>query len=390
MSSNLDLLLVVPGNPSTVDIVAGAHGVTPPLGVAYIAAYIRREGFKVKILDNNIEKLTIDGFKKYLGQVNPRYIGFSLLSFAVNSAFSLACTAKEVNKDITVIAGGPHASALPRDVLRHQAIDIVVKGEGEETMRELVHTMDSDGSLDKVSGIVYNDNGNIVENSRREFIADLESLPLPAYELLPMKSYYLAPSRRFTRSRVGSIITSRGCPYRCTFCSRAVFGHTIRYRSPESVVGEIKYLVDNFGVGELEIRDDTFTVDEARAIEICERIQKSNANIIWNCCGRVNHTSDKLFQALYRAGCRALFFGAESGSQRILQLFKKDITLEQIELAVRQCKKFGILSLASFIIGSPYETEDTVLETINFAKRLNPDFVSFCAFTPLPGLRTFQ
>jgi len=385
-----DVLLVSPAPQSEVGLLYRLSGIVHPLGLGYLAGYLRKNEYVVDLIDNAIARLNEKQFREYLEISKPRYVGFSFYTGCLANAHDLARVVKKVDSRIIVVAGGPHASALPGDVFRNDAIDVVVRGEGEETLLSLLIAMDSKSGLETVDGISYRRGSEIMHNRPRDLIKDINALPVPAYDLFDIDKYFLAPSRRFTGGKAGSVITSRGCPQRCAFCSRAVFGRSIRYRTPENVVNEIENLVEKYGFTEFEIRDDTFTLDEDRAIAICDLIKARKIRILWNCCGRVNQVSDKLLSSLYGAGCRAVFIGAEFGSQKMLDFMKKDITLEQIETAIMQCKKHKLLSLTSFIIGAPGETEETVRETISFAKKIDPDYVSFCAYTPLPGSELFD
>jgi radical SAM superfamily enzyme YgiQ (UPF0313 family) len=387
---NIDVLLVSPAPQPEANLIYKLSGIVHPLGLGYIASYLRMKGYTVELIDNAIERYDEDRFIEYLKKTRPRYVGVSFYTGCAIDGHRLSRIVKNFDNTIIVIAGGPHASALPSDILSNEHVDYVVRGEGEETMASLLSALDNKFGVEQVSGISYRKDKEVIDNSPRPLIDNINDIPFPAYDLFRVDKYFLAPSRRFTRGMVGSIITSRGCPQRCAFCSRAIFGRSIRYRSPENVVDEIEELIKKYGFTEFEFRDDTFTLDEERAVKICELIIKRNIKIAWNCCGRVNQVSDRLFKALSQAGCRALFIGAEFGTQRMLDLMKKDITLEQIQTAVNQCKKYKILSLTSFIIGAPGETVKTVKETIAFAKKLDPDFVSFCAYTPLPGSELFD
>jgi radical SAM superfamily enzyme YgiQ (UPF0313 family) len=360
------------------------------LGVGSVASYLAHGGFGVCLLDNSIMNLSPEQFKERLQKISPRFIGLSLLTFTVNNAVALARAAKEVNRDIVVIAGGPHASALPREVLRHDAIDIVVKGEGEETALDVLRALDKGRGLEGVPGIVYKDKGVLRENPDRPLIKDLDSLPLPAYDLMPMDKYYAAASRRFTSGKIGSIITSRGCPNRCTFCSRAVFGRTVRYRNPRSVIREIQHLVDRFAVRELLFWDDAFTADKGHAIEISRLMRETLPDLVWSCYSRADHFSDELYAELYKGGCRELSFGIESGSQAVLDSIRKDVRVEEAKRAIEGCRRHRLLSFCSFMLGLPQDTADTLRQTIDLALELDPDYAAFCSFVPLPGSEIFR
>jgi len=389
--NKIDILLVVPQQSAASRVLSISSGKTPPLGIGYIAGYLLKYGVKVKILDNDIELLNDKAFSNLVKKLNPRYVGFSVTTNSFNNALHLASMIKEVDKSIKVIFGGVHPSALPESVLMFDSVDIVVKGEGEETTLELLNALNEKSDLSRVKGIIYKQNGRTIINPDRELIKDIDNLPFPAYHLLPMGKYYFPASRRITNKKIATIITGRGCIYNCSFCSHnVIFKKKLRLRSPENVLEEIKYLVHKYKVGEFLIWDDCFTLDEERAIKICRLIRKNRLNIKWSCSSRVDRASDKLYHELYLAGCRELLFGAESGSQYILDSIKKGITLPQIESAVKLSKKYKIVSFCSFIFGTPEETRETILETLNFVKKINPNYAIFCLLVPFPGSELFN
>jgi len=386
-----DLILIIPQNSKAAKILSISAGITHPLGVAYIAAYLKQHSYSVKILDNTIEALSDQEIKKFIKQSSPRYVGLSMLTPAVNQALSIAETIKEAAPDTKIFAGGVHASSLPQEILKNDHIDIIVKGEGEETTLELLQTLDKKENLKNISGIIYKEKTEIKENPDRPLIKNLDDLPYPAYELLSMDKYYLPASRRLTTKKIASIITGRGCPYKCTFCSHnAIFKAKVRLRTPENVLTEIKHLVKNFGVGELIIWDDCFTLDADRAIEIARFIKAENLNLTFSCSSRVDRASDKLFSNLYQAGCREILFGVESGSQEILNDLKKGTSVPQIEKAIALCKKHQMLAGCSFLFGTPKETKETIKETFKLLKKIEPDISMFCLLTPLPGSQLFD
>jgi radical SAM superfamily enzyme YgiQ (UPF0313 family) len=282
-------------------------------------------------------------------------------------------------------------SALPQEVLKNKAVDFVVKGEGELTTLELLRALKEKKDVSKIEGLVLRIGDNIIESPDKPLISDLDKMPFPAYHLLPMDKYTLPASRRMTKKKCASIITSRGCPYSCLFCSHNnIFKRQLRFRSPENIIAEIRQLVDDYGIGELLIWDDSFLLDKKRASEICRLMIENRFGLTWSCSSRVDHISDELVKTLYQAGCRLMLFGAESGSQQILDSIGKKTTLAQIENAVSICKKNKMLSFCSFILGTPEETEETARQTIEFSKKLNPDFAIFCIFAPLPGSIFFE
>ncbi len=391
MNGNIDILLVIPHQPRTAEILSISSGITPPHGIGYIASYLLKNNFSVKILDNSIEHLNGHEFQNYIKENKPLCVGFSVCSSSYNNAIYLASLVKRVNPKISVVMGGIHPSSLPREVLSNEEVDIVVKGEGEETTSQLLKSLKDKKNLENIEGIVFKSGKEIMEMPDRPLIGDLDKIPFPDYSLLPMNKYTLPASRRLTNKKVGSVITSRGCVYKCTFCSHNnIFHGKVRLRSPENVISEIEYLVKNFDIGELIFWDDSFLLDKGRAIKICQYMRKKKLNIKWSCSSRVDHISEEIIKELYSSGCRLILFGVESGSQGVLDALQKKTTISQIKNAVSVCKRNNILSFCSFILGTPYDTKETLEKTLRFAVNLNPDFAIFCIFTPLPGSSLFN
>lgn len=386
MGQKTDILLIIPQQPAAADILSGASGATPPLGVGYIASYLEDNSFSVKILDNSVERLNEIEFQTYIKRVNPVYVGFSVCTSSYNNAVYMANIVKKINQDIKVIMGGVHPSALPGEVLKNKSVDIVVKGEGEETTLHLLRALNKNEDLSQINGLVFKAAGKLIETPDRELIASLDSLPFPAYHLLSMNKYSLPVQRRLTDKPCGAVVTSRGCVYKCFFCSHnSIFKGKIRFRAIKDVIDEIKHLVTNYKVGELLIWDDSFLLDKNRVLDFCRIIKEEKIDITWSCSSRVSQISDDLAKELYSAGCRLVLFGAESGSQLILDSINKNTILANTIEAVSACRRNKILSFCSFILGTPQESEETIGETLEFAKRLNPDFAIFCIFAPLPG-----
>ncbi len=387
----MKILLFIVENPPNMRIKAGAFGISQPLGAGYIASVLREDGHAVRILDNSVASLSPEELKRYVLDFAPDLVGLTAFTFCVKRCFETARILKETDPRIKVVFGGPHATYLPEQTLADPGVDIVVTGEGEMTMRELAAALASGTSLDVVKGTLYKDGaGKIIRNPDRELIDDLDSLPLPAYDLMEMDRYYSSVNRRFTDTRFGAIITSRGCPHQCTFCSHKMFGKKLRMRSPENVADEIALLQGRYGIGELIFLDDTFTMDRRRAIGICDLIVRRGLKVVWTCNTRADHASGELYGAMYRAGCRGLHIGAESASQEMLDRMKKGITVEQITNAVALAKKHIGHVVCGFILGMPGDTMERALATIAFSKRLNPDYATFNIATPVPGSQIYE
>ncbi|MFH1473787.1 MAG: radical SAM protein [Candidatus Aenigmatarchaeota archaeon] len=368
----MEILLVMPKNP----VFAGSN--TLPVGMAYLASSLEKEGHEVECLDFRVEQ------NKNMRNVVKDFdlIGISSCTPSIREAWKLASIAKRYGKP--VVLGGPHPSALPIESLKNKSVDIIVRGEGEETFKEICN-----GKKKKdILGISYKKGKRIVHNPNRPFIKDLDSLPFPARHLFKFREYR---SEFHRHNVVGDILTSRGCPFNCNFCYKAVFGRQYRVRSAKNVVREWKDII-NMGYEEIGIIDDNFSVDQKRAIDICNMITKQKLNVDWTATNglRVDSVSADLFKAMKKSGCYRIALGVESGSQYILDKIGKCTNLKLIRNAVKLAKKFNFETYLFFMIGNLYETEETVRKTIEFAKELEGDYTQFTVATPYPGTRMYD
>jgi radical SAM superfamily enzyme YgiQ (UPF0313 family) len=363
----------------------------PPLGLAMISAALEKNGYHVKVLDAPALKLTENSILNAVLREKPDIIGITAMTPTMNSAIKMARQIKEMHNDVIIVLGGAHVTLFPEETLqRVPEADIVVRGEGEQTMVELVKTLENGDSVNsQVLGVTYREKNCIRNSPARQFISDLDSLPFPAFHLLPMTRYRLHPPHGKRMPSI-PIITSRGCPYRCIYCSKSVFGRQYRANSPTYVVDEIERLMDKFNVREVTFYDDVFTLDKKRVSAICEELERRRIEIPWTCETRVNLVNEELIEKMKKAGCYMIAYGVESGSQKILNNIKKDITLEQAIRAFELTHKIGVQTIAYFMIGSPGETPETIEETIKFANKLDPDFVQFSTATPFPGTEFFN
>lgn len=359
----------------------------PPLGLAMIAAVLMENGYDVKILDLPALGLSEEIIPEIVSKEKPDVVGITALTPAIDSAIKTAELVKKTGNNIPIVLGGSHGTILPEETLcSTPAIDVVVRGEGEQTILELVKALDEDRivGLNDVRGITYRDGQVIRSNPEMTPILDLDSLPFPAFHLLPMDKYRLHPPFG-CRLPVMPIITSRGCPYRCVFCSKSVFGRKYCGNSADYVIAEIQLLIEKFGVKEIKFYDDVFTLDKKRIFSLCSKMKELGLDIPWTCETRVNLVNAKLLKIMKDSGCYMIEYGIESGNQTILNNLRKDITLEQINDAFKLTQAAGIDTVAYFMIGSPGETPDTIRDTIKFAKKIDPDFVQFSLTTPYPG-----
>jgi radical SAM superfamily enzyme YgiQ (UPF0313 family) len=356
-----------------------------------LASVLENKGYTVEILDAAVSILTEKQITEFVSRRKPAIVGLTAMTTTINSAIHVAHNIKASNKETLVVLGGAHVSILPEETLKNNLdVDIIVRGEGEETFLDLVENCEKSVSdLSDVQGITYR-NGSIVSNTvERPPIKNLDSLPFPAFHLLPQGKYRLHPP--FGRkSPVMPIITSRGCPYNCVFCSKSVYGKKYRSNSPEYIIKEIHLLIDNFGVKEIKFYDDVFTLDRKRVLTLCDQLRKNHLDIPWSCETRVNLVDDELLKSMKAAGCYMIAFGVESGSQEVLKSIGKGITLGQIETAFNKTRNAGIGTVGYFMIGAPAETPETIAKTIEFAKKIDPDFVQFSIATPYPGTELYR
>ena len=381
----LKVLLISPPAQSIVKQVIGTAA--PPLGLAYLASIARDLGCDVRIIDSLAEDLTLREVKARIMKFYPDLVGVTATTSMIYDAYDVATVAKEVNPNATVVIGGPHATFMASEILQEcRHIDVVVRGEGELTFRELLmRLMRDDRDFRDVLGITYRVDDKVRENPPRPLIRNLDDLPLPAYDLLPMDKY------RVGKLKFGAIITSRGCPYTCVFCSSSLqFGKKWRAHGAERVLEELRILRYEYDRQEIEFMDDTFTLNKKRALAIAEKIIEEGLDISWSASSRVNTFSREVGSALNKAGAHTMYFGIESGSDRTLEFIDKRITREQAMDATRTAKECGLRALGSFVIGFPYETEEDIRETIKFSNRVGVDLAQFTIATPYPGTKLWD
>jgi len=361
--------------------------VFPPVGLLYIAAYIRKQNqaWDVRIYDSQVDERD---FRELLGEFSPDIVGITCQSALVYSSLETASIVKQKMPDSLVVVGGVHASLRPQDLLSSEYVDLVVRGEGEETFLEICDAFQKQGSFEGITGISYKGRlPGITNNPDRAITADLDTYPMPALDLVPIEKYRISPDMR-TGSRLGLIITSRGCPYACMFCANKLLTkRTYRLRSIPSVIEEIEYYLEHYKINQLMIFDDNFAVNKRRTLALCEEFIKRGypEKFSWWAEARVDVLDEEVLSAMKRAGCSIISLGLESGNQRLLDMIKKNITLEQTRKTLEIIHKVGIKSRASFILGLPTETRAESRQTVRFAYSLPLDQVRFSIATPFPG-----
>lgn len=359
----------------------------PPLGLAYLAAYVINAGHSVKILDSEAEKSTYEDIYRICEQYKPDLVGIQTYCSNIFKANKVAAGIKNVI-DTKIVFGGAHATLNPKETVSDKNVDFVICGEGEEALVRLLDAIQL-SEYSRVPSLVYKEKGEIISNKPSAFIKDIDNIPFPARQLLPMDKYHSSANLRGKRTL--NIMTSRGCPFRCAFCAGSlIFGKTHRYNSTKRVIEEIKLLIKDYNIDSLQFYDETFTVNKNRVIEMCEAMISEKLRITWSCFTRVNLVSGEILEKMKEAGCYLIFYGLESGVQRLLDLMDKGITLDDSKRAIELTHKAGIETWASFILGYPSETIEDSNKTIEFAINVNPTFVQFTYATPFPGTKLYE
>jgi len=386
-----------------------------PLGLSCLAAVLRKEGHEVLIYDAdcnvNPSKMDFtrleDSYTFYLKSLRedshtiwkemrerihsfkPDMVGITVWTTFAASAYKIASLCKEYDKSVPVVMGGPHITIKYGEVIKIcRDADFLIRGEGEETFLELVEKL-QDGDevkierLRNIKGIAYRQNGRIIHNPDREFIQNLDAIPFPARDLLLNKGSYNSED-------MGLLMTSRGCPYNCSYCATGIWKRRIRYRSINNVIEEIKFVINAYGTQQFTIKDDTFTVNRKRVLEFCDKLIKENLDINWDCNTRVDIIDEELLKKMKAAGCNGIKVGIETGNERVLKLINKRTTLSQAREAARLFRRVGIHWTGYFMMGLPSETKEEIYQTLKFMKELKPDFASLSVYEPFPGTDLFE
>ena len=362
----------------------------PSIGLAYLAAVLEPH-YNVKILECNNEGMyTSDVVIEYIRKMKPKVAGFHLATLCVPCTEEIVKALKEDDEYPVFLAGGPHASALPAETLEI-GIDYIAIGEAEATIVELMDFICDKPDAkkpDDIEGIAFNRDGQTITTNRRKLL-DVNTLPYPAWHLFNKEDYSGALRKT---DKVLPVMSSRGCPESCTFCYKEIFGTSIRFRDPKDVVDEIEYLKDTYQIEEFAVLDENFTLSKKHAIAFCNLLIERDLNLGWYLGNgvRVDSTDEEVIALMKKAGNYRIALGVDSGNDDILKELKKRITKDQARHAISVYKKYGYEITTFFMIGAPSETKQTVQDTINFAKELNPDIATFNNLTPLPGSELYK
>jgi len=356
-----------------------------PLGLMYLATMLSKEGHDVSISDELVD----DNSERILEKYDPDIVGITVTTPMMDRARELSRFAKERGK--RVILGGPHVSAIPTEVLEESDADIAVFGEGEYTILEVC----SSKKPNDIEGIAFkNPDGSIKKNPPRKLIEDLDALPFPSREHISLDKYIESEFELGFPLKKGDslmrMFTSRGCPYLCTFCaSHNVFGRKFRTRSIDNIIEEMQLLIQRYGYKNFVFMEDHFALKDERVIMFCEKVLERLPKIRWLCSARADISPNTL-KLMKEAGCEMISFGVESGSEKILRAIKKKMDLDTIRKTFRVCRKIGIRTKTTWIIGVPGEDEDDFKRTVKFACEINPNYIWVSIFYPLPGTEAYK
>jgi len=368
MTDSASVLLLQAPVPGPHNRVVAKASAIPPLGLGYLASALIPSGFDVRICDMDVEDVGPEVLVGMLENARPSLVGISTTTLTLKNALRVARVVKYVLPGCVVCVGGPHATVCPDDVLRYPFVDVAVLGEGEYVLSALAHRIADGGRAPfRVRGTVEREDGRVGKGEARERILELDELAFPARHLMPLEAYNIP----------GTIVTSRGCPFACGFCAGpTVLGRRYVGRSAANVVKEVQLCVDLFGITSFYFVDDTLTHDIQRLHDICIGLRsvavptQLNRSLKWTCESRADVVSPELLREMRLAGCTTVQFGMESGSQRLLDMLGKRVTLQQIEDAVIWSREAGISPVLSMVVPHPEETQETLRETFGFVRRL--------------------
>jgi len=387
----MKILLINPGTANMIatllpSYVAEEAGDYPPLGLMYVAASVKKNtGLGVSILDAGLLKMDFEGIKQHAASLKPDIVGITATTFTVLDALKAAEAVKEACKSAHVCVGGPHTCIYPTETLKSPAVDSVVIGEGEGAFVELANNLASGKSLHGIKGVLFKSPEGIIDNGRRELIADLDTIAFPARELIDFGMY---------RSLIGehsvytTMLSSRGCTHNCLYCYHA-FGRKFRAHSPAYMISEVKNCLA-LGIKEIWFFDDNFTIDRKRALEFCAAVLKEKLKFIWHIRTRIDLVDEALLGPLKAAGCKRISFGIESSSAKTLKTLRKNINIGEVKNKISLVKSYGFETYLDFMIGSPGETKQEILDTVSFAVELEPDYAQFTITTPYPDTDLYR
>ena len=375
---------VVGSNPMALE---ESRGHSPPLGLLLLASYLEEHSdHEVSFLDAKAEELSFQEIASSIRRARPDVVGITVMTHTILDAVRIIEISRKQAPDAKIVLGGPHVYLFPDESIGLPGVDFAVLGEGEAVFKELLDNIGDPAALRSIPGIVFEDDGEVINTGPSVAVKDLDSLPFPARHLTNIGLY---DSVLLPHSPVTTLFTSRGCPYSCSFCDRPHLGKRFRARSAGNVVDEIQSCVE-IGIREFLIYDDTFTVRKRRVFDICNEILKRGLDIDYDVRARTDTVDQEMLNLMAKSGCKGIHYGVEAGTEKILKVLKKGIDLKKSKRVFRETKSAGIQVLAYFMIGSPTETVDDIRETFRVAKEMDPDFLHLTILTPFPGTEIYR
>ena len=359
----------------------------PPLGILYLAAVLKEKDIEVSVLDQPAKGFTMEDTVKWIVKEDPDVLGFSTFASSGRTAALISNEVKKENPNVIIVFGNYYATFNSERILKkYPSVDVIVRGEGENIVIDLANCLENKGKLKDVLGITFRNENKIISTLDRPLIKDLDSLPFPDRKLIDVDYHSVIAGTNVAPKKFTSIVSSRGCVYKCRFCSCRQFARSKwRPRSVQNTMEELHFLASE-GHKQFIFVDDSFTINQKRVIKLCRRMRKEKIDMEWICEGRVDNCSNELLREIERAGCKVLYFGIESANQRILDYFNKQTTPEQSRTAVKTARKVGIdVIIGSFIVGAPTETREEIQNTIEFSKQIPIDFPQFNILGVYPG-----
>jgi anaerobic magnesium-protoporphyrin IX monomethyl ester cyclase len=352
-----------------------------PLGIGYLGAVLEKTGYNVNVIDCQAQHLTLNDVKAELRKRQPEIVGLTSTTLTYKSALNIIKAAKDALPNCLTVIGGSHATFWDEEALNEcPQLDVVARGEGENTILELAEKVEKGEGYHDIVGTTCRKGNGIIVNPSRPFIEDLDSLPFPAFHLWPIEHF-----KKYGKI-IFPVMTSRGCTFWCDFCSAVrMFGRRYRMRSPKKVVDELELLYNKYGEDQYTFYDDAFTVSQARTEEICNEILKRGLKIKWDCETRVDMVKKGLLQKMKDAGCIAVWFGVEAGSEQVIEAMGKGISIQQTLNAFKWANKVGLMTVASMILGFPGETRETAMKSIKLLEQIKSDEIGIYIATPYPG-----
>lgn len=361
-----------------------------PIYLAYIVAVLEEAGVEVGFIDGVMEEMSIADFSRAVSSTRPDLVVIECSTPSIDYDLETARAVKDSVDGTSVALIGSHATFFHEEILSdNPAVDAICRGEAEMTIKELALSLSSGDDLRQVKGLSYREGEEVRVNPVRPLIQDLDSLPFPARHIVRHDGYRAAI---YSGDCPTAMVSSRGCPHHCIYClwPETLYGHKFRARSAANVVDEMEHVVRDYGVDEIYFDDDCLTLSKKRVLEMCRLLLKRDVDAKWIVQSRVDTVDREVLTAMKEAGCHYILFGVESGSPRMLEIMKKRISLERVRQAFKDCRELGIRTQAFFLFGVPGETQETVEETIEFAKEIDADSTQFAIVIPHPGTELYE